>query len=90
MHDTAFKPSFLDEGITYRHDDVGMIDWAHFKGSEFSLARFVGDGRVFLVWKAHQPTGKWIPISNPGYANAATFAEFKVIAWGFKTGEEVA
>ncbi len=78
-----------DDGaaIRFERDGMGMIDWAFLPNSIFALARFVSDGRIYLVPNAttpsHNVAGSFITITNAKYEHAASYAAFKRLAIEF-------
>jgi hypothetical protein len=85
--------------ITFRRDRIGMVDWAFLPRPEsegggpsvFALARFADNGRTALVREPFKPGGgaeRWIPITNPKYDHAPTFAAFKRLAEAFVAESE--
>ena len=70
--------------VKFERDRIGMVDWAFLPDSIFSLARFTSDGSVFLVANARTAapnvTEKFIPIRNPKYDYADSYAAFKRLA----------
>ena len=70
--------------IKFERDRIGMVDWAFLPDSIFSLARFTRDGTVFLVAHAREATTNvsesFIPMRNPKYDYADSYAAFKRLA----------
>jgi hypothetical protein len=73
--------------IKFERDHIGMVDWAFLPDSIFALARFQLSGRIFLVANARTPSwpeGKFIPMENPKYDYADSYADFKELANEFE------
>ena len=79
--------------VNYQRDPIGGSVWAFPDNdgleANVALVWFTGSERVMYVLNPFVRTGSWVTIENPKYDNAASMAEFGMLAQEFFETTEV-